>query len=493
VECDIIVLGFHIIQLVEGDHVHLCAVFDDHPLRTVGVRARGGDFRGELAFAEPGAGAFECPVKAVHGERLQEIIDRVRVEGAHSVLVEGGREDDGGTGLDQLQDFETIELGHLDVEKEQVGGVLRDGFDGFEAVGAFGGDLDIGVIPDEFAEKCAGELFVVNDHSAQHLPATLPRWRIPSGSRHVSCNAGGWMRARLSICWALIGAALCVAQTKDKELPPETTFRVGTDLVQLNVSVFDPNYKVIRGLPQSAFTVLENGGKQEIAVFRNEDVPVSMGLIVDNSASMKDKRERVVSAALAMVKASNPDDEVFVVNFSDEPELTQEFTSKPDVLEKGLRTVQSRGETAMRDAMLMAMQHLRSRAKRDKRVLVVITDGEDNASVASQQRLIEFAHQNNAIVYGIGLLGGEQPDAAARAKGRLEELTNATGGRAWFPPDVSAMAAITAEIAHEIRNQYVVGYTPTDTTKDGKFRKVTVEVNVPGAIVRTRAGYYARP
>lgn len=291
----------------------------------------------------------------------------------------------------------------------------------------------------------------------------------------------------------MFGAGLCPAQSGQPEKAPETTFRVGTDLVQLNVSVFDQNWKVIKGLPQSVFTVFENGVKQEIGVFRQEDVPVSMGLIVDNSASMRDKRERVASAALAMVKASNPDDEVFIVHFSEEPELSQEFTSKLDVLEKGLRGLQTRGETAMRDAVLMGIQHLRSRAKRDKRVLVVVTDGEDNASVATQQRLIEFAHQNNAIVYGIGILGGEQPESAARARQRLEELTNATGGRAWFPKDVSEIAAITPEIAHEIRNQYVVGYTPSDSTKDGKFRKVTVEVNVPGAVVRTRAGYYARP
>jgi VWFA-related protein len=222
-------------------------------------------------------------------------------------------------------------------------------------------------------------------------------------------------------------------------------------------------------------------------------VPVSLGLIVDNSASMRDKRERVASAALAMVKASNPDDEVFLVSFSDDSDVTQGFTSKIELLEKGLRGFEPRGETAMRDAVLRGIQYLRSNAKRDKRVLVVITDGEDNASVASQQRLIEFAHQSNAIVYGVGLLGGERPESAARAKQRLEELTNATGGRSWFPPDVSTIAAITPEIAHEIRNQYVVGYTPSNVTKDGKFRKVTVEVNVPGAQVRTRSGYFARP
>jgi VWFA-related protein len=107
--------------------------------------------------------------------------------------------------------------------------------------------------------------------------------------------------------------------------------------------------------------------------------------------------------------------------------------------------------------------------------------------------LIEAAHQSNAIVYGIGLLGGELPESAARAQKRLEELTNATGGRSWFPKDAGAIAAITPEIAHEIRNQYVVGYTPSDLTKDGKFRTITVAVNVPGAVVRTRAGYYARP
>jgi Ca-activated chloride channel family protein len=301
------------------------------------------------------------------------------------------------------------------------------------------------------------------------------------------------MSVPITLYGVLFLTGVCAAQTAAPEKVPETTFRVGTDLVLLNVSVFDPNYKVIKGLPKSAFTVYEDGVKQDLTVFRQEDVPVSMGLIVDNSASMRDKKDRVVSAALAMIKASNPDDEVFVVNFNDEPELTQDFTGDIGVLEKSLRGIQTRGETAMRDAVLLGIQHLHSRAKRDKRVLVVITDGEDNSSIASQQRLIESAHQNNAIVYAIGLLGGEQSESAARARRRLEELTNATGGRAWFPTDVSEIAQITPEIAHEIRNQYVVGYTPSDLTKNGKFRSVTVEVNVPGAIVRTRSGYYARP
>jgi Ca-activated chloride channel homolog len=321
-------------------------------------------------------------------------------------------------------------------------------------------------------------------------------YQLAPAARHLQGRL--WMRVPFTQYGVLLligvcAAQVCAAQSAPAEKVPETTFRVGTDLVLLNVSVFDAEWKVIKGLPKSAFTVFENGVKQEVTVFRQEDVPVSLGLIIDNSTSMRDKRERVASAALAMVKASNPDDEVFIVNFNEEPTLAQEFTSDIRVLEKSLSGIETRGETAMRDAVLLGIQHLRSRAKRDKRVLVVITDGEDNSSIATQQRLIEAAHQNNAIVYGIGLLGGEQPESAARARKRLEELTNATGGRSWFPTDVGAIAAITPEIAHEIRNQYVVGYTPSDLTKDGKFRTITVEVSVPNATVRKRAGYHARP
>ncbi|HXS97247.1 MAG TPA: VWA domain-containing protein [Candidatus Limnocylindrales bacterium] len=287
-------------------------------------------------------------------------------------------------------------------------------------------------------------------------------------------------------------AALCSAQTTPDK-PPETTFRVGTDLVLLNVSVFDAAGKILKGLPQSAFTVYENNVKQDITVFRQEDVPVSLGLLIDNSASMANKKDRVVSASIAMVKASNPDDEVFVIKFSENADVVQDFTNDIATLEKTLNTSKTQGETAMRDAVLLAIDHLRAKAKRDKRVLVIITDGEDNSSVSTQQRVVEAAHQSNVIVYAIALLGEEQPASAARARSQLDALTVATGGRSWYPANVGDIAGITPEIAHEIRNQYVLGYTPADLTKDGKFRTIRVEVNVPGATVRTRSGYYARP
>jgi Ca-activated chloride channel homolog len=262
--------------------------------------------------------------------------------------------------------------------------------------------------------------------------------------------------------------------------------------VQLNVSVLDASGKMVRDLPQSAFTVYEDGVKQEIKVFRQEDVPVSMGLVIDNSASMQNKKDRVISATLAMIRASNPQDEVFGINFNEEASLAQEFTSDIGTLEKSLRSINTQGETAMRDALLLGIEHLRHRARLEKRVLVVITDGEDNSSVETQPHLIEAAHQNNVLIYGIGLLGEEQPLNAERAKKQIEELTLATGGRAWFPHDVSEIASITPEIAREIRSQYVVGYKPSNTAHDGTFRRVRVEVAAPDVTVRTRSGYYAR-
>jgi Ca-activated chloride channel family protein len=271
----------------------------------------------------------------------------------------------------------------------------------------------------------------------------------------------------------------------------EATFRTDARLVVLNVSVFDQHGKVVRDIPLSAFKVYENGEVQTISLFRQEDVPISLGLIIDNSASMTDKRGRVASAALALVQASNPQDEVFIINFNEKAVLAKEFTNNVKELENALRNLDAKGETAMRDALLLGIEHLRHRAHRDKKVLVVVTDGEDNSSVETQAHLAEVAQQNDVIIYAVGLLGAEEPESAARARKQLDELTQQTGGRTWFPNDVAEIASIAPEIAHEIRNQYVVAYTPTNLAADGTFRKIRVDVDVPGVLVRTRSGYYA--
>jgi Ca-activated chloride channel family protein len=290
---------------------------------------------------------------------------------------------------------------------------------------------------------------------------------------------------------ALVALSL-VTLTCAQDNPPVTTFRTESNLVSLNVSVFDKEGRIVKGLPQSAFTVYEDGQKQDIKLFRQEDVPISLGLVVDSSASMFNKRDRVNSAAVAMMKASNPDDEVFVITFNEVALVTQDFTSNVKQLESSLQKVEPKGETAMRDALALGLDYLRSHSKKDKKVLLVLTDGEDNSSIEKQDHLIRAAHLTNAIIYGIGILGSEQPASAARAKASLDALTLATGGRSWYPGDAAETEKITPEIAHVIRNQYVIGYTPENTAAGAGFRTIRVDVNVPGVTVRTRSGYYGR-
>jgi VWFA-related protein len=285
-------------------------------------------------------------------------------------------------------------------------------------------------------------------------------------------------------------AALMLAPLLFSQDNPVTTFRTESNLVSLNVSVFDKDWHIVKGLPQSAFTVYEDDQRQDIKVFRQEDVPIALGLVIDASSSMVNKKDRVNAAAIAMVKASNPEDEVFVITFNEEAFIAQDFTHNVKQLESSLRKVESKGDTAMRDALVLGLDHLRARSKVDKKVLLVITDGEDNSSIERQEQLIRAAHLTNAIIYGIGILGSEQPASAARAKAELEALTLATGGRSWFPANAAETEKITPEIAHEIRNQYVIGYTPENTAKGEAFRRIRVEVNVPDLRVVTRSGYY---
>jgi Ca-activated chloride channel family protein len=275
-------------------------------------------------------------------------------------------------------------------------------------------------------------------------------------------------------------------------------FRSDTRVVDLHATVMDQSGHLVTNLPREAFTVYENGVKQEIRDFRREDVPVSLGLIIDNSGSMRDKRAKVEAAALALVKDSNPQDEVFVVNFNDEAynDLPngKDFTSNIQEMEQALKRIDSRGGTAMRDAMRMAIDHLKEKAHREKKVLVVVTDGNDNSSLISLENLVKASQQTGVLIYSVGLLSEEQPEEARRAEQALNALAEATGGEAFFPKDVSEVERIAHQVAHNIRNQYSIVYAPADQTMDGTFRKIQLVVNAPGNLkVRTRSGYYATP
>jgi VWFA-related protein len=272
----------------------------------------------------------------------------------------------------------------------------------------------------------------------------------------------------------------------------EAVFSSETRLVPLNITVTDKAGRLVGNLPQSAFQVYENGVLQPIKLFRREDVPVSMGLIIDNSGSMREKRQAVESAALALVRDSNRQDEVFIVNFNDESYLDADFTNDIKVMEQGLTKIDSRGGTAMRDAIRMSIDHLKEKAKRDKKVILVVTDGNDNASNLSLESLVRLSQQDDVLVYAIGLLSDEEKQEARKARRALDILVSSTGGQVFYPKDVSEVERIAHEVAHDLRNQYTVAYTPTNTALDGSYRQIKVIVKAPGnPVARTRSGYYA--
>jgi Ca-activated chloride channel homolog len=295
---------------------------------------------------------------------------------------------------------------------------------------------------------------------------------------------------------ALAACVMLAQQSKPGTPDPQdiAVFTSETNLVPLYASVVDKNGKLLTNIPQSAFKILENGVEQPIKIFRREDVPVSMGIIIDNSGSMRDKRTKVAAAALDLVKASNPQDEVFLVNFNDEAYLDQDFTSDIKKLEQALDKLDSRGGTAMRDAISMSIDYEKEHGKKDKKVLFVVTDGNDNTSNITLEQLIRKARQSEVLIYSIGLLAEEEPRDSRQAKKALKTLTENSGGVDYYPRDVSEVDKIVPQIARDIRGQYVLAYLPTNTAMDGSYRKIDVVVNGYGRpTVRTRKGYYANP
>jgi Ca-activated chloride channel homolog len=270
-------------------------------------------------------------------------------------------------------------------------------------------------------------------------------------------------------------------------------YRQQVDEVTLHATVLDQKHRIITDLGQRDFTVYEDGQPQQIKYFRREDVPVSIGILVDNSGSMRTKRNAVGKAVVNLVQASNPNDEVFIVNFNDEPYLDQDFTDNVPRMREALERVDSRGGTALYDAVYAAADHLAKGAKQQKKVLLVVTDGEDNESRMSLEQAIRAVQNDQGPeIYTIGILGDEGKQR--RAKRALEALSVQTGGVAFFPKNLDEVDEISREVAHDIRNQYSITYKPTNPQSNGGYRQVKVVAHAPGyrdLEVRTRTGYYA--
>jgi Ca-activated chloride channel homolog len=272
------------------------------------------------------------------------------------------------------------------------------------------------------------------------------------------------------------------------------TINVSVDMVVLHATVRNSRGNLVSGLSKDDFQVYEDGVLQEIKSFSHEDIPVTVGLVVDNSGSMHPKRPEVIAAALAFARSSNPEDQMFVVSFNEHVwfglPAGMLFTDKAAHLETALSRIATSGMTALYDAVAAGLEHLK-KGNGDKKVLIVISDGGDNASKNRLAGTMAMAGQSDAIIYTIGLFDADDPDRNPRV---LKQFANTTGGEAFLPELVTNVISICERIARDIRNQYTAVYIPTNKKQDGTYRFIQVKAGAPGhgrLSVRTRVGYYA--
>jgi VWFA-related protein len=305
------------------------------------------------------------------------------------------------------------------------------------------------------------------------------------------------MKIPLAIAGCFVAVFILVAPTSHQQQPqaPANSIRMTVGLVVLHATTENKKGVSVSGLDKNDFQVFEDGVAQRIETFSHEDIPVTVGLVVDGSGSMRPKHNDVLSAARTFVQASNASDEMFVVNFNEHVSFglpdDVPFTSKSVALQQALAQSPITGETALYDAMDASLKQLK-RGTRDKKVLIVISDGGDNASSRSNlKQIMTLAVESNAVIYTIGLFDENDVD---RNPGVLKQLAHATGGEYFQPEDIGDVVPLCAQIARDIRNQYTIAYAPTNAAQDGAFRTIQVRAKSPGhdhLVVRTRPGYFA--
>ncbi|MEO8025146.1 MAG: VWA domain-containing protein [Bryobacteraceae bacterium] len=297
----------------------------------------------------------------------------------------------------------------------------------------------------------------------------------------------------LALLFRVSGA---LAQAPPVGPQPQEDFRiaVNVDLVVLNATVSDRKGHIVSDLGEKDFQVFEDGVRQNIRLFRHDDIPVTVGLVVDHSGSMRAKIRSVIAAAGTFVRSSNPDDQMFVVNFNEKvtlrPSGRVRFTVRADELEYAISSEPVTGRTALYDAIFQARERLRE-GSRDKKVLIVISDGGDNASNHRLEEVLKLAVQSGAIVYTIGIFEDDDPDKNPNV---LRQIAQATGGEAFFPREFEEVVPICERIAHDIRNQYTLGYFSSSTAAPGTVHTIRAVAQKPGGralAVRTRTSYIA--
>jgi Ca-activated chloride channel homolog len=299
-----------------------------------------------------------------------------------------------------------------------------------------------------------------------------------------------------SLILFLLGSVLAVAsipaqQGRDGD---QFTIAVDVDLVLFNVTVTDNRGRYVSALKSTDFQIFEEGRLQTMKLFRAEDSPATVGLVLDNSGSMSKRRADVAKAALDFVTASNPGDEVFIVNFNERVYLGLPreipFTSDIAQIRSALLKTAPIGLTALYDAMAVGIDHLKN-GTRDRKALVVLSDGGDNASGHTLNQVLEIAQRSSATIYTIGIYDVSDAD---RNPGVLRKISQVTGGRAYFPSSTEDLGKVWNDIAGGIRSQYTIGYSSTNTNRNGAFRKVKIVARTDGGKtlrVKTREGFVA--
>ena len=292
------------------------------------------------------------------------------------------------------------------------------------------------------------------------------------------------------------------AQADEQIGDKQNTIEIKTDLVELDVTVVDQNNLSVMNLKKEDFIVYEDKVKQTIENVNREEVPVSFGLVIDTSGSMRSKLQTVSDASVSLIKQMRAEDEAFVASFKAEPELVQDFTSDRRELEDAVNELFTSGGTALLDAIIATADYAQEKGKRRRKALVVITDGLEKNSSVKEKAVMEAIKEDEVQVYLVGFIDEDMDEkslfgksSGKKAKDLLSRLADDSGGKAYFPKDISEIPAIAAQIAKDLRTQYVVSYYPSNDKRDGTFRTVQVSVNPTGSrklIARTRRGYYAR-
>jgi Ca-activated chloride channel family protein len=282
--------------------------------------------------------------------------------------------------------------------------------------------------------------------------------------------------------------------------PPQTPFRAGVELVSLNVTVTDGTAHYVTDLTQDDFSIFEDGVKQDVTFFNRTNLPIALALLVDTSASMEAKLPTAQEAAIGFVKRLRPQDLAEVVDFDSRVIILQPFTANQQELDQAIRKTSAGGSTSLYNAIYIALKDLKKVVAKNvdeirRQAIVVLSDGEDTSSLLPFEEVLDLAKRSETAIFSIGLRAAEGPSTSTKgfkeAEFVLRQFSQETGGRSFFPAQISDLTNVYGQISDELSSQYTVGYTSKNAKRDGSWRRVVVRINKANLTARTKLGYFA--